>query len=129
MSGWAQCGCVSEEILWDPGRPAEGLGAGPRLPRPRPRPLRGPRRVAERPAASRGRRGWVPPRNRGGVFGGGQAAARPAMRGPAAAAGGTSWSGGGRFPGTWVWGAGARGAGRAERARAMPAAGGAEPAC
>lgn len=58
----------------------------------------------------------------------GQAAAWPAMRGPAAPAGGTSWSGG-SFPGTWAWGAGARGAGRAERARAMARAGGAEPAC
>lgn len=66
---------------------------------------------------------------RGGVLGaGGQAEARPAMRGPAAAAVGTSWSGG-RFPGTWERGAGTRSTGRAERALAMSSAGGAERAC
>lgn len=87
------------------------------------------KRVAARPAAGRGRCGPVPPRSRGGVLGGGQATAQPAMRGPAATAGGTSWSGCCGFPGTWAWGAGPRGAGRAEQARAMVAAGGAEPAC
>lgn len=50
------------------------------------------------------------------------------MRGPAAAAVGTSWSGG-CFPGTWEWVAGTRSTGRAERALAMSLAGGAEPAC
>lgn len=108
-----------------PPRPRPFLAPPP----PGPAPTGPPRHVAARPVAGRGRREPVPPRSRGGVLGDGQAAARPAMRGPAASAGGTSWSRGGRFPGTWAWDAGARGAGRAERGRAMAAAGGAEPAC
>lgn len=112
------------------GGPAEAWGGGASVAPPlSPVPSRKPRRVAERSAVGRGRCGPVPPHSGGGVLGSGQAAARPAMWGPAAAAGGTSWSGGGRFPGTWAWGAGPRGAGRAERARAMAAAGGAEPVC
>lgn len=130
MSGCAQGGCVRGDSVGSKADLPRLGEAEPRLPRPSvPSPSRKPRRVAERSAVGRGRCGPVPPHSRGGVLGSGQAAARPAMWGPAAAAGGTSWSGGGRFPGTWAWGAGPRGAGRAERARAMAAAGGAEPVC
>lgn len=122
---------LGREIQSYPGGPGRAGGRAfccpahsPPRPSGRPSGLRRSGRPAE------GAAGPVPPRGGGGVLGGGQAAARPAMRGPAAAAGGTSWSGGGsRFPGTWAWGAGARGAGRAERARAMAVAGGAERAC